>query len=325
MGYTTDFEGFFTITPPLQGAPKDLLDGICNTRRMARETDPIYGVEGEFCVNEAQGRVLDNNRPPRTQPSLNCDWELSEDGAKLQWSGMEKFYGYTEWLRYIITRVIPEGTLLNGEVKFAGESAHDKGVIQIVDNRIRVIPHGGEQLQQNVDPEKLEDLCEGYQRAVLLILQSLEHYRVHHDWTLGLPLKVDYYISFMLDVREKLFDCALPAREWITGKDGDVTQAVYFSVLLNPNLSEHDVQTALSAYNNIFGIEDECRLPKASLLQEFWKTSTHFINTSFRCPWRTGRGRNNMWTYLDIFLFDCLLNLEIKMSQLRRQELTDTV
>ncbi|KAG0616742.1 hypothetical protein M758_5G139000 [Ceratodon purpureus] len=312
MGYTTDFEGFFTITPPLQGAPKALLEGICSTRRMARETDPIYGVEGEFCVNEAQTRILDNNRPPRTQPSLNCDWELSEDGAKLEWSGMEKFYGYTEWLRYIITRVIPEGTLLNGEVKFAGERADDKGVIQIVDNRICVIPHGGEQLQHNVDPENLKDLCEGYYRDVLLILQSLEHYRVHHDWTLGLPLKIEYYISYMLDVQKKLFDCTLPVREWITGEDGDVTQAVYFSVLLNPALSEQGVETALSAYKNIFGIQDEHGLPKASLVQEYWKRSEYFINTSFRCPWRS-----NASAYLYVHPGYALFVLECKLDSFR--------
>ncbi|KAG0576630.1 hypothetical protein KC19_5G094900 [Ceratodon purpureus] len=293
---------------------------------MARETDPIYGVEGEFCVNQAQGGVLDNNRPPRTQPNLNCDWALSKDGAKLQWSGMEKFYGYTEWLCYIITRVIPEGTLLNGEVKFAGEDAHDKGVIQIVDNRICVIPHGGEQLQHNVDPEKLEDLGEEDYRDVLLILQSLEHYRVHHDWTLGLPLKIDYYISYMLDVQKKLSDCTLPAREWITGKDGDVTQAIYFSVLLNPALSEQDVETALRACKNIFGIQDERSLPKASLVQEYWKTSTYFSNTTFRCPWKTSWGIvQNTWTYLHVYLEYVLRDLEFKKSDLRRQNLRDTV
>jgi hypothetical protein len=120
-----------------------------------------------------------------------------------------------------------------------------------------------------------------------------------------LPLKADYYISYMEDVHKKLFYCTLPAREWITCKDGDVTQAVYFSVLLNPNLSEHDVQTALSAYKNIFGIEDERRLPKASLVQKYWKRSTHFINTSFRSPWRTAHevgGMYNQWTFLDYFL-----------------------
>ncbi|KAG0589371.1 hypothetical protein KC19_1G016700 [Ceratodon purpureus] len=303
MGYTTTFTGCFTITPPLEGAPKALLNGLCNTRRMAREMDPMYGIEGEYYVegtqsapgwqgDEKEGRVLDHNRPPRTQPSLNCDWKLSEDGAKLEWSGMEKFYGYTEWLRYIITRVVSQGTVLNGEVQFQGEQAEDKGVIRIIDNRIDVVADSG------VPKLRLANAEIDFKPTAHRILQSLWHYRNHHGMVLGLPLKVDYYLSYIEDALD-----ALPPREWVTGRDGDVTQAVYFSVLLNPELSDSDVTSVLSAYNHFFGIENPRELPEASTVRKYWKTSRFFVKKQSRSPWKSSPGEYcNSWMDLDLSL-----------------------
>ncbi|KAG0579891.1 hypothetical protein KC19_4G132000 [Ceratodon purpureus] len=287
MGYTNTFRGCFTITPPLEGAPKALLKGLCNTRRMAREMDPIYGIEGEYYVGdeEAQeGRLLDYawDRPPRTQPGYWCQWMLSDDGAKLQWSGAEKFYCYTEWLRYFITRVFPQGTVLNGEVRYEGEELGDEGVIQITDNRIRVVVDGE---QPELRMENTEIICLQFASAAPHIVQSLRHYRKHHDMILGLPLKADYYISCIMDLADKL-DGTLPLREWIIGPNGDVTSAVYFSVLLNPELSDQDVTSTLSAYNKFCGIEELRRLPEASMVRKFCKTLPGLIPTRHRSPWR---------------------------------------
>ena len=289
MGYTTEFEGFFTITPPLEGAPAALLRGLCNTRRMARDADSKYGVEGEYYVEEEDkddgAKILDEDRPPCTQPALNCNWELSEDGAELQWSGMEKFYGYTEWLRYFITRVFPEGTVLNGEVSFAGEDEQDKGVIQLVNNRISVTQSWQQQLvKQTFSREQCMsfqpqvstfEYCEEFeaeyartnssliacrdelfQSALPLIISSLQHYREHHDLTLALPLPVDYYISFIVDVAAEHHQLeTLPKRIlWITSKNGDMMQVVYFSVLLNPNFSTSKVKAILSTYDKFFDL-----------------------------------------------------------------------
>jgi hypothetical protein len=156
-------------------------------------------------------------------------WKLSKGGAQLQWSGIEKFYGYIEWLRYFITRVFLEGMVLNGEVSFAGEDEVDKGVIQLVNNRIYVTQSWQQQLLKqafsreqcmNFQPQvSTLEYCEEFEAAfsrtnsslitcrdemfqstLPLIINSLQHYRDHHDLTLGLPLLVHYYISFILDV-----------------------------------------------------------------------------------------------------------------------------
>jgi hypothetical protein len=334
MGYTTEFGGFFTITPPLEGAPAALLQGLCNTRRMARDADSKYGVEGEYYVEEEDkedgAKILDNNRPPRTQPALNCDWELSEDGAQLQWSGSEKFYGYTEWLRYFITRVFPEGTVLNGEVSFAGEDEQDKGVIQLVNNRISVTRSWQQQLvkqtfsreqcksfqPQKFEAEYCEEYCEEFeaeyartnssliacrdelfQSALPLIITSLQHYCDHHDLALALPLPVDYYISFIVDVAAEHHRLGtLPERAlWITSKNGDVTQAVYFSVLLNPNLSAGEVKTVLSAYDKFFGLTGG-RQPEVSKFRKYWGPGGPSSKLA-RCPWLSSMYTAN-WTYL---------------------------
>eukprot|EP01006_Ploeotia_vitrea_P004682 TRINITY_DN115175_c0_g1_i1.p1 TRINITY_DN115175_c0_g1~~TRINITY_DN115175_c0_g1_i1.p1 ORF type:complete len:262 (+),score=36.42 TRINITY_DN115175_c0_g1_i1:43-828(+) len=87
--------------------------------------------------------VRDNNTPPRSQPSLWCDWQYIWDEdthvGKIQWSGMEKFYNYVEWLRYLIKKIFrEEGVRLNGTVKWQGEYEEDIGKIVVEDNVVTV-------------------------------------------------------------------------------------------------------------------------------------------------------------------------------------------
>ncbi len=51
MGYTTDFEGSFNITPVLSQKDNEFLTKFSETRRMARNVGPEYGIEGEFYVD----------------------------------------------------------------------------------------------------------------------------------------------------------------------------------------------------------------------------------------------------------------------------------
>lgn len=146
VGYTTDFEGSFYITPTLKPEDRKYLVAFANTRRMKRNLGPVYGVEGEFYV-EGTGfagqdedlNIIDYNRPPSTQPGLWCQWEPNEDGTTFGWNGTEKFYNYVEWLAYLISNIfIPRGYTLNGEVEWIGEDSNDFGKIQVVGNAIRV-------------------------------------------------------------------------------------------------------------------------------------------------------------------------------------------
>jgi hypothetical protein len=142
MGYTTEFRGSFQIDRPLDDETYNLLKGLATTRRMARNVDPKYGIQGEFYIDGSEflvqyneSNVVDYNRPPMTQPSLWCQWIPTEDRDEIEWDGGENFYNYIEWIEYLISKVLaPRGYKLNGEVEWRGEDWDDNGTITIVDN-----------------------------------------------------------------------------------------------------------------------------------------------------------------------------------------------
>lgn len=142
MGYTTDFKGRFNLNRVLDGELFIFLKKFAETRRMARQLPPKYGVEGEFYVDgkgdfgqDKDTSIIDYNNPPRTQPGLWCQWTPTEDGKGIEWDGGEKFYSYVEWLKYIIVNFLaPNGYILNGSVEWSGEEQGDVGVINVTNN-----------------------------------------------------------------------------------------------------------------------------------------------------------------------------------------------
>ena len=50
MGYTTDFSGRFELNKQLSPKMKQYLTLLNETRRMKRNTDEVFGVQGEFFV-----------------------------------------------------------------------------------------------------------------------------------------------------------------------------------------------------------------------------------------------------------------------------------
>lgn len=161
MGYATEFEGKFTITPPLQPAHRDYLNFFASTRRMKRnETlasqlpdpkrqavvlpigkDASYFVGGAgFLGQDEDKSILDYNTPPQDQPGLWCQWKASDDGNHLAWDETEKFYCYTEWLKYLVEHFLgPWDYKLNGIVNYRGENMHDLGHIRAVDGIINQV------------------------------------------------------------------------------------------------------------------------------------------------------------------------------------------
>jgi len=158
VGYTTDFEGSFSIDPPLNEETKTFLNKFNQTRRMARNVDAKYGIEGEFYVDGTgdygqahEANIIDFNRPPSTQPGLWCQWTPNENGTELIWDGGEKFYSYIDWLKYLIKNIFePRGYTLNGAVNWYGEDREDTGVINVVDNKVtsnKSLPGSGERVK----------------------------------------------------------------------------------------------------------------------------------------------------------------------------------
>lgn len=158
MGYTTDFSGNFTITPPLKPEHAAYLTAFSDTRRVTRDAnkaalvaDPIreavglpVGVSGcnfvgasGFKGQEADESIVSYNFPPGGQPSLWCDWTVGDFGEAIVWNGGEKFHDYIPWLEYLIENYLkPWGYTLNGDVFWQGEDHDDMGIIVVTDNAV---------------------------------------------------------------------------------------------------------------------------------------------------------------------------------------------
>ena len=144
MGYTTEFKGKFSLNKELDNVTFEFLNQLANTRRMKRNLPEIYGYEGEFFTEgtgyRGQDRVenvIDFNNPPYAQPGLWCGWIPTKDRLSIEWDGGEKFYGYIEWIEYIISKILaPRGYILSGVVKWRGEDFDDIGEISIIDNMV---------------------------------------------------------------------------------------------------------------------------------------------------------------------------------------------
>jgi hypothetical protein len=103
MGYTTDFIGHVNITPPLNIAEQQYLAAFASSRRFDRAGGP-YDVPRNPAAERSDHAVdLDafNSTAPG-QPSLWCGWCPCWDGCCLAHDGVEKFYGATAWMSYLI-------------------------------------------------------------------------------------------------------------------------------------------------------------------------------------------------------------------------------
>jgi hypothetical protein len=126
----------------------DFLKKFNETRRMGRNVDAAFGIEGEFYVfgegsfgQGSEANIIDHNTQPCTQPGLWCQWTPSDDRMGIEWDCGEKFYNYTEWLVYLIHKVLaPNGYVLNGEVTWQGEETGDVGEIIVENNRVFTQP-----------------------------------------------------------------------------------------------------------------------------------------------------------------------------------------
>jgi len=149
MGYTTDFQGAFTLNRKLDPITHQFLAKLNHTRRMKRDMGADsqrhqYGIDGEFYVDgggshgqDRDDTIVDYNKPPSTQPSLWCQWIPSTDGREIVWDGAEKFYEYRAWLAYIIASILaPRHYHLTGNVHYQGEDPDDNGMIIVVENQI---------------------------------------------------------------------------------------------------------------------------------------------------------------------------------------------
>jgi hypothetical protein len=118
MGYTTEFSGRVEVIPPLDKEEIEFLTKFSRTRRMARRKGPYFVDGAGFAGQSHEADVTDYNEPPAGQPSLWCQWIPTEDGAFIQWDGGEKFYGSSDWMKYIIEHFLKPDAIGRGELRF---------------------------------------------------------------------------------------------------------------------------------------------------------------------------------------------------------------
>ncbi|HET6625949.1 MAG TPA: hypothetical protein VFG63_06130 [Nocardioidaceae bacterium] len=122
MGYTTDFIGHIDIAPSLNDYEIAYLTAFSGSRRFERPGGP-YDVPGNPRAEEHKTSAGDTyNRPAAGQPGLRCEWVPCWDGCCLSYSGVEKFYGAVEWLRYLILHFLKQGgkASRSNDPRFAG-------------------------------------------------------------------------------------------------------------------------------------------------------------------------------------------------------------
>lgn len=163
MGYTTYFDGSFQVSPALDKSTRDLINGLCKTRRMKRDLKELskihhitlseaqekWGDEGQFYYNvsdfENYGQskdpsIVDFNIPPKDQPSLWLGWQYDETTQEISSNGIEKFYNYDDWIKYLITKILePRGYTVSGTVTWHGEDYEDLGKIEIKENIVTIL------------------------------------------------------------------------------------------------------------------------------------------------------------------------------------------
>lgn len=153
MGYTTTFDGYVTVEPPLNEAEINYLNKFSNTRRMKRKLGAYY-VDGSGWAGQGNDAdIIDRNTPPVGQPGLWCQWQPTEFGDAIEWDGGEKFYNAEEWMAYIIDHFLKPGGLaegglgfedftfdhiVNGTIEAEGEEQGDVWKLVVTDNVVKV-------------------------------------------------------------------------------------------------------------------------------------------------------------------------------------------
>lgn len=115
IGYTTDFDGEFSVTPPLAAEHRAHLEAF-------------------------DGADIAALRDPNL-PHSECHWKpLDPVGIAFGWDGCERFTEYRAWLVYLIEHFLsPWGYRLDGAVTWQGEDEDDRGVIVVEANQASVL------------------------------------------------------------------------------------------------------------------------------------------------------------------------------------------
>ncbi len=148
------FLGSLVLDKPLISEQQEYLQSFSKTKRMKRDAikaallpDPIrnkvfldIGEEGGYYVGgeEDDDSIVKKSLPPVEQPTLWCKWCPSDSGKSIVWSG-NKFFGYIEWLEYIIEHfLITWGREVSGMIDIRNDQDTSLGYLKVIHNKVEL-------------------------------------------------------------------------------------------------------------------------------------------------------------------------------------------
>ncbi len=160
MGYSTYFNGSFSLNKKLSKEHYQYLYAFCQTRHMKRYApmlkyvpDPLrqavslpLGTQGCFYIGNPEtdiqaeidyNSILEPDLPPKNLPGLWCQWVPSKNGKRIEWDGCGNFHNYINWLGFIVIYFLqPWGYVISGRVEYQGDEPSDFGTIVVKNNEL---------------------------------------------------------------------------------------------------------------------------------------------------------------------------------------------
>lgn len=194
MGYSTSFDGYFSLNAFLKPEHKAYLQRFSEIRHLVLDEDRLKAypdplreavrlpigkhgmyftglIEAEeigedFLVDYAFSfgiiEAISSLEVQRTNenvwaPSYYCQWLPTSNYRGIKAEG-DKFYGYIDWLRFIMDHfLIPWGYELSGTVSYRGEQG-ERGRIIVADNEISMVADGDSELSYSTESSEIEEL-----------------------------------------------------------------------------------------------------------------------------------------------------------------------
>lgn len=197
MGYSTEFTGSVTVTPPLNAHEIAYLMEFADSRRHQRPEGP-YSVK-DYGYGQLPGN--DINERPEGQPSHWCNWEPVQEGTGIGWNRAEKFYDGDIWMRYLIDHFLKAGAavqgvpgfeeftfdhVVNGEIAAQGDAEEDQWTLAVRDNVVTKEYGEGEAVAKTPDVNAAEwvaALTTPLTDEQLEAIEQTLHDRLGPNWT----------------------------------------------------------------------------------------------------------------------------------------------
>jgi hypothetical protein len=244
MGYNTTFRGSFLLNKILRPEHKAYLRRFSEMQHVALDEerlknypDPLREVVGLpigkngmyftglidpdeggnslllYSLSFDKMEALDNMEAimqsllehARGFPSARCQWVPTYNSWGIEWDQGDKFYGYVEWLRFLIEHfLLPWGYELSGTVSYEGEQG-EHGRIIVTNNEVSVVIDGDSTKPRSEESPEVSTVIKVYWMTVGSLSAAVRKALLEADCfvldlhddppvvLVGLPYDINYY------------------------------------------------------------------------------------------------------------------------------------